>query len=175
MVFKGQLNVYTNTKNTQEATYFDIRVVNMKSRFMRVLTQDHSLGSFLLLRPSSFFFPFTVVRPTQIFGIFKKIKKRSDVATPFFTWNNSFDLKNEHRNNIEKNRNKNMNNFHSILYILLSQICECYLLTSSWGTRAYYSETSWDGHIIWSKPGWESLKIFVKRQFQCWNVCIGCT
>ena len=27
------------------------------------------------LRPSSFFYPFTVVRPTQIFGIFKKNKK----------------------------------------------------------------------------------------------------
>ena len=94
------------------------------------------------VRPSSCFSPFTVVRPTQIFGIFKK--KRNDVVTPFFTWNNSFNLKNEHSNSIEKNRNKNMNIFHSILCILLIQICECLLLTSSWGTRAYYSETSCD-------------------------------
>ena len=36
------------------------------------------------LRPSSFFSRFTVVQPTQIFGIFQK-KKRNDVVTPFFT------------------------------------------------------------------------------------------
>ena len=52
-------------------------------------------------------------------------KKSNDVVKPFFTWNNSFNLKNEHSNSIEKNRNKNMNIFHSILYILLIQICEC--------------------------------------------------
>ena len=33
-----------------------------------------------------------------------------------------------------------MNIFHSILFILLIQICEC---PASRGTRAYYSETSW--------------------------------
>ena len=38
--------VYTNTKNILEATYFDNRVANMKSRFMRVLTRDHSLAFF---------------------------------------------------------------------------------------------------------------------------------
>ena len=65
----------------------------------------------------------TVVRPTQIFGIFKK--KSNDVVTPFFTWNNYVNLKNEHSNSVEKNRNKNMNIFHSILYILLIQVCEC--------------------------------------------------
>ena len=37
-----------------------------------------------------------------------------------------------------------MNIFHSILYILLIQICKCYFLKSSWGTRAYYSETFCD-------------------------------
>ena len=37
-----------------------------------------------------------------------------------------------------------MNIFHSILHILLIQICECQLLTSSWSTRAYYSDTSCD-------------------------------
>ena len=88
---------------------------------------------FYRVRPSSFFSSFTVVRPTQICSIFKK-KKSSDVVTSYFTLNNSFNLKNEHSNSIEKNRNKNMNIFHSILYILLIQICQCYLLTSSWGT-----------------------------------------
>ena len=75
---------------------------------------------FLYISPSSFFSPFTVIRPTQIFGIFKK-KKSNDVVTAFFTWNNSFNLKNEHSNSIEKNTNI----FHSILCILLIQICEC--------------------------------------------------
>ena len=34
---------------------------------------------------SLFFSPITVVRPTQIFGIFKKKNKRNDVVQPFFT------------------------------------------------------------------------------------------
>ena len=42
-----------------------------------------------------------------------------------FSKNNSINLKNEHSNSIEKNRNKNMNIFHSTLYILFIQICEC--------------------------------------------------
>ena len=37
----------------------------------------------ILFRPSSFFSPFSVVRPTQIFGIFKK--KSNDVVKPFFS------------------------------------------------------------------------------------------
>ena len=53
------------------------------------------------------------------------LKKSNDIVTPFFTWNNSFNLKNEHSNSIEKNRNKNRNIFYSILCILLIQICEC--------------------------------------------------
>ena len=41
------------------------------------------------LRPSPFFSPFRVVRPTQIFGIFKKKKKKkkkeaNDVLKPFY-------------------------------------------------------------------------------------------
>jgi len=54
------------------------------------------------------------------FLVFSK-KKGNDVVTPFFTWKNSFNLK----MSIEKNRNENTNIFHSILYILLIQICEC--------------------------------------------------
>ena len=47
------------------------------------------------------FSPFSVVRPTQIFGILKKKKRRrisNDVVKPFFTWNNSFNVKKEHSN-----------------------------------------------------------------------------
>ena len=75
-----------------------------------------------------FFSPFSVVRPIQIFSIFKtkflafsKQKKSNGVVKPFFIWNNYFNLKNEHSNSIEKNRNI----FCSILCILLIQICEC--------------------------------------------------
>ena len=78
------------------------------------------------------------------FLAFSKKKKRNDVVQTFFTWNNPFNLKIEHSNNIEKNRNKNENIFYSMLCILFIQICECWLLTSSWGTRAWYSETSCD-------------------------------
>ena len=39
--------------------------------------------------------------PTQIFAIFKK-KKSNDIVKSFFTWNNSFNPKNEHSNSIEK-------------------------------------------------------------------------
>ena len=42
-----------------------------------------------------------------------------------------------------------MNIFHSILYILLIQICEC---PASCGTRAYYSETSCDLFFFWIRP-----------------------
>ena len=34
---------------------------------------------------------------------------------------------------------------------------------------------STDGQVIGGKPGRKILKIFVKRQFQSWNVGIGCT
>ena len=84
-------------------------------------------------------------RPTDPnFWHFQKKKKRNDVVQTFFTWNNPFNLKIEHSNNIEKNRNKNENIFYSMLCILFIQICQCWLLTSSWGTRAWYSETSCD-------------------------------
>ena len=64
--------------------------------------------------------PFSgVVQPTQIFGISKKKKKQSnDLVKPFFTWNNSLNLKNEHSDSIKKNRNKNRTIFYSMLCIL---------------------------------------------------------
>ena len=85
------------------------------------------IGTFVLcqlhVRPSSFFSLFSIVWPTQIFGIFKK--KSNDVVRPFPTWSNSFSLKNEHSNSIEKNRNKNRNIFYLILCISLIQILAC--------------------------------------------------
>ena len=51
---------------------------------------------FFALRSSSVFSSFSVVWPTQIFVIFKK--KSNDVVKPFFTWNNSFNLKNARSN-----------------------------------------------------------------------------
>ena len=65
----------------------------------------------------------------KFFGIFKKKRRRrrsNDVVKPFLSWNNSFNLKNEHSNSVEKNRNKNRNIFYSILCILLIQICKCF-------------------------------------------------
>ena len=47
-------------------------------------------------------------------------KKSYDVLKPFFTWNNSFNVKDEHSNSIEENRNI----LYSILCIFLIQICE---------------------------------------------------
>ena len=64
-------------------------------------TQDNAI------RPSSFFTLFSVVRPTQIFGVFKK--KSNDLVKPFFSGSNSFNLINEHSTSIGKNRNKNWN------------------------------------------------------------------
>ena len=55
---------------------------------------------------------YTVVRPTQIFGIFqKKKKKRNDAVKPFFTSNNSFNLKNERSNSIEKKQEQKHEHF----------------------------------------------------------------
>ena len=79
-----------------------------------------SLDKYIALRPSSFFFSL-LRRPTDPnFWHFQKKKKSGDVVKPFFACNNSFNLKNEHSNIIEKNRNKNRNIFYSILCILLN-------------------------------------------------------
>ena len=67
------------------------------------------------LRPSSFFSLHLASSDRP------KDQKSNDVVKPFFTWNNSFNLRNEHSNSIEKNRNKNRNIFYSILCILLIQ------------------------------------------------------
>ena len=70
----------------------------------------HFLCSTIRLRPSSFFLCLaSSERP--------KDQKSNDVVKPFFNRNNSFNLKNEHSNRIEKNRNI----FYSILCILLIQ------------------------------------------------------
>ena len=57
------------------------------------------------------------VRP-KFLAFSNKKKKSNDVVKPLFTWNNSFNLKNEHSNNIEKKRNKNRNLFYSIVHLV---------------------------------------------------------
>ena len=59
----------------------------------------------------SLFFSFSVVQPTEIFLAFSK-EKSNQVVKPFFTFKlNSFNLKNEHGNNLGKNKNKNRDSF----------------------------------------------------------------
>ena len=91
------------------------------------LRTSRAEGSSLTDWAKAILFFLSVYRRTsnRKFLAFSKKTKSNDVVTTFFTWNNSFNLKNEHSDSIEKNRNKNMNIFHSILYILLIQICEC--------------------------------------------------
>ena len=91
----------------------------MKKRFYNIYSKTDETTWTKTDKAILFFFPFSVVRPTQIFGIFKK--KSNEVIKPFFTWNNSFNLNNEHSNSIEKNGNI----FYNILRVLLIQICEC--------------------------------------------------
>ena len=85
------------------------------------------IGTFVLwqlhARPSSFFLRL-VLSDRPNFLAFSK-KKSNDVVRPFLTWSNSFSLKNEHSNSIEKNRNKNRNVFYLILCISLIQILAC--------------------------------------------------
>ena len=63
------------------------------------------------------------LRPSPLFFLrlassdWPKDQKSNHVVKPFFTWNNSFNLKNVNSNSIEKNRNI----FYSILCILLIQ------------------------------------------------------
>ena len=54
----------------------------------KLLTTAQRIGTILLeLRPSSFFSPFSVVWPTQIFGIFKKKKVTTQFGFFFFQSN----------------------------------------------------------------------------------------
>ena len=73
---------------------------------------------FANLGPSSFFSSFSVVRPTQIFAIFKQ-KKSNNLVKPFFTWNNSFNLRNEHSNSIVRKTGTKPGSFlHYIVYFV---------------------------------------------------------
>ena len=54
----------------------------VRFRFGSILFMEIALFKFSLGHPL-FFSPFSVVRPTQIFGIFKK--KSNDVVKPFFS------------------------------------------------------------------------------------------
>ena len=91
----------------------------MKKRFYNISKMDETTWTKTDMAILFFCSPFSVVRPTQIFGMLKK--KSNEVIKPFFTWNNSFNLNNEHSNSIENNGNI----FYNILRVLLIQICEC--------------------------------------------------
>ena len=56
---------------------------------------------------------------SSFFSPFKK-KKSNDVVRLFFTLNDSFNLKDEHSNSIEKNRNKNWD----IFFIVYCAFCQ---------------------------------------------------
>ena len=106
------LHSVQNPLRLHEAARHPLRLVvwrlgtsQVSFRVKRLCGRVLSILSLFFIRPSSFFSPLSVVRLTQIFGIFKKNKKGNNVLKPFFTWNNSFNLKNEHSNTIEKNRN----------------------------------------------------------------------
>ena len=73
------------------------------------------------LRPSSLSSPFSPTDP------FSKKKKWKNVVKPFFTWNNSFNLTNEHGKSIEKNRDKDRNIFFTVYcaFCQLIKIREC--------------------------------------------------
>ena len=62
-------------------------------------------SNFSNLRPPLFFLRLASSDPHQ---------KSNDVVKPFFTGNNSLNLKNERSNSIEKNRNKNRNIFFTV-------------------------------------------------------------
>ena len=66
---------------------FSLRVSIVRARsFLRVFSCAHLFPCACMLHRLS---PFSVVRPTQIFGIFKTKRKKSNnnVVKPFFTWN----------------------------------------------------------------------------------------
>ena len=83
---------------------------------------ERTLHSLLLGHPLFFLHLASSNRP-KFLEISNK-KKCNYVVEPFFTWNNSFNLKNEHSNSLEKNRNKNMNIF-TVYYIVYLLIREC--------------------------------------------------
>ena len=83
---------------------------------------ERTLHSLLLGHPLFFLHLASSDRP-KFLEISNK-KKCNYVVEPFFTWNNSFNLKNEHSNSLEKNRNKNMNIF-TVYYIVYLLIREC--------------------------------------------------
>ena len=60
---------------------------------------------FLLLGHPLFFLRLGTSDRPKFLAFSKKKEKSNDVAKQFFTWNNSFNLKNERGNSIEKNRN----------------------------------------------------------------------
>ena len=99
-----------------------VNSVNKFSSFTTAYLPGKTLTNEVSLSHPLFFSPFSVVRPTQIFGI-KKTNKQVMTQLNHFSLGIILliYLKNDHSNSIEKNRNI----FFSKLYILLIQLCEC--------------------------------------------------
>ena len=108
----SHVHVENDNENAYRSSFSEVRTLLKNFRqFQHKISYRIRLSSFFLRLASS--------DQTKFLGFWKK---SSDVVKPFFTWNNSFNLKNEHSNSIEKNRNKNRDIFYRILGILLIQI-----------------------------------------------------
>ena len=88
----------------------DILLFPDKSGFMInhiwINPYDRAMLMLLLLGHPLFLLRLASSDRPKFLAFSKKKEKSNDVAKPFFTWNNSFNLKNEHGNSIErKNRN----------------------------------------------------------------------
>ena len=113
-------------------------VENVRRKFLRPHLLSHKP-----VRPSTFFLRLSSSdRPK--FLAFSKQQKSNDVVKPFFTWKNSFNLKNEHSNSIEKNRNKDRNIF--LQYIVGSVNPNMWMLTFN-VILGYQSFIFWD--FLW--------------------------
>ena len=87
----------------------------------KYITNNFLSFGVILGHPFSFHLAYCLTDPNfWHFQYFFFIKTKSkDVVKPFFTSNTSFNLKNEHSNSIEKNKNKNRNIFlHYIVYFV---------------------------------------------------------
>ena len=72
-------------------------------------------------------------------------KKSNDVVKLFFILNDSFNLKDEHSNSIEKNRSKNWDIFYSILCVLSIQVRKYLLFNAAMFdiSRTSFSSSYW--------------------------------
>ena len=132
------------------------KIYKKKLRKSEIVDLKFSVSSKAVL---FFFSPLSVVRPTQILGIFQK--KRNDLVKPIFTWNNSFNLKNEHSNSIEKNKNKNRNIFVHFVNPNMWMLTFNFILGYQGSS---YSETSCNSFFFSTKRGNTDCRRFSKMR-----------